>query len=275
MKKLKKLVTAFIMLTVFMSFISCAPKDTETAPLSVDERPYTDFIGKRFAVMDGTGYEGIVESVFKSSDYLLYTANEDSLPFLDSGAADAVIGDYTAAIPWIMSTGTDKYGIIRVPKELAGFEYAAMAKDNATAEDFNNFIASLKSDGTLDEMFTQWVDEYNPDEIPTIADVYTPKGGTENGKLTVGINTGCAPFVMPDKNGNPTGFEIELITRYADYVGKSVEFADMSFADLIPFYTSGQADFITAMCYDITDGDTGMIFTDPYAEALLAIIYKL
>jgi polar amino acid transport system substrate-binding protein len=257
-----------------MSFASCGESANEAAVLSVDERPYTEFIGKKFAVLDGTGYESIVKSVFQSDDYMLFTNNDESLSLLDSGAVAGVIGDYTAAVPWVMHLGTDKYGLSRIPKSLASFEYCAMAKNDETAEEFNVFIEKLKSEGTLTDMFSRWVDGFDPDDVPTVAEIFTPVGGTANGSLTVGINTECAPFVMKDDDGSPTGFEVELMTRYADYAGKSVNFVDIPFADMLPFYTSGQADFIAAMCYDITEGDTGFIFTDSYAEALIAVVYK-
>jgi polar amino acid transport system substrate-binding protein len=274
MKKLRLLMTTVGLVTVFMSFTSCAPKEAETVSITVDERPYTDFIGKKFAVMDGTGYEAIVEEVFKSENYVLYTENTESVPLMESGAVEAVIGDYTAAIPWVSEIGADTYAISRIPTDLAGYEYAAMAHTAEIAEDFNVFLATLKSDGTLAEMYTRWVDNFDSTAVPTIAEVYTPQNGTANGNMNVGTNTGCAPFVMSDKNGSPTGFEVELMTRYADYKGKSITFTEKSFNDLIPYYTSGEADFIAAMCYDITEGVTGIIFTDPYADAPLAAIYK-
>jgi polar amino acid transport system substrate-binding protein len=150
-----------------------------------------------------------------------------------------------------------------------------MAKNDETAELFNTVLAGSAADGTLSELSERWVENYDPDNIPAISDIYTPENGTFAGEYVIGTNTECAPFVMPDKDGNPTGFEIELMTRFADSQGKSVKFLDTSFADMIPLYTSGEIDFVAAMCYEIAGEDnSGILFTDPYYDALLAIVYK-
>ncbi|MDR0987055.1 MAG: transporter substrate-binding domain-containing protein [Ruminococcus sp.] len=271
---MKRLLTLALVILLVVLLPACSKKETVNLPLTIDERPHSEFIGKRFAVLDGTGYETIVDSVFKSKDYIIFESNDDGVALLKNGAVDALIGDYTAAIPWISEIGPETFGLSVVPAELASFDYAAMAKNTANAEEFNAFLAGIKADGTLDDMSKRWVDEYDKNNIPKISDVFTPKNGTANGEIIVGINYECAPFDMPDKDGNPTGFEVELMTRFADSLGKAVNFEVVSFSDMMPYYTSGQPDYITAMCYEISDSEaSGIIFTDTYYEALLAVIY--
>jgi polar amino acid transport system substrate-binding protein len=271
MKRLLPL--SLVIMVVFMLF-ACGKNDTEMVPLTIDERPHSDFYGKRFAVLDGTGYESVVDRVFESKDYIVFETNEDGIALLKNGAVDALIGDYMAAVPWISEIGPETFGISVVPAEYASFGYAAMAKNTANAEEFNAFLAGLKADGTLDEMTKRWVDEFDVNNIPKISELYTPKNGTANGEIIVGTNYECSPFDMPDSDGNPTGFEIELMTRFADSVGKSLKFEEVSFSDMMPYYTSGQPDYITAMCYEIDAAESsGIIFTDTYYDALLAVIY--
>jgi ABC-type amino acid transport substrate-binding protein len=251
-----------------------ACKKDETITLTVNERPYTEFIGKKFAVLDGTGYETMVQSIFESDDYIIFETNDDGITLLKNGAVEALMADYTAAIPWVSEIGPETFGISVVPSEYASFDYAAMAKNVENAEIFNAFLAEIKANGTLEEMSSRWVDGYDRNNIPRISDVFTPKNGTANGELIIGINLECAPFDMPDGEGNPTGFEIELMSRFADSVGKSIVFEEVSFSDMMPYYTSGRPDYITAMCYEIAASESsGIIFTDHYYEALLAVIY--
>jgi hypothetical protein len=43
---------------------------------------------------------------------------------------------------------------------------------------------------------------------------------------------------------------------------------------MMPYYTSGRPDYITAMCYEIDAAESsGIIFTDTYYDALLSVIY--
>jgi polar amino acid transport system substrate-binding protein len=272
MKRLIPLLLA-VLLAVMTS--ACKQDNRTDVPLSVDERPYTDFVGKKFGVLDGTGYQNIAEDIFNSKSVLVYGTANEGVALLESGAVDVLIGDYTASVPWVNEIGTDKYAISLIPAEYASFDYAAMARNDETAEIFNAFLSNITADGTLDDMLKRWVDEYDPENIPAITDVFKAQNDTDAGEYVIGINTECAPFVMLDKNGNPTGFEIELMSRFASSQGKSVSFLDTSFADMIPLYTSGAFDFVAAMCYDISGEDSsGILFTDSYSEALLALVYK-
>jgi ABC-type amino acid transport substrate-binding protein len=273
---MKKILTLVMSLVMIAGLVSCGRQSVSVpAKPVIDERPYSDFIEKKFGVMDGTGYEKLVESVFSGEDYIVYSNNEEARTLLENGAVDAVIGDYPAAVPWVMELGPEQFGISVVPKDMAGFGFQAMAKNTAEANDFNVFLDTLRADGTLDEMAKRWVDDYNPLAIEPVKTYFKPENDTENGTLTVGINTSCSPFVMKDKDGNPTGFEIELMDRYADYSNKSVNYHDMDFNELMPFYTSGQADYIIAMCYDIS-GESGEViyFTEPYYDVSIAVVYK-
>jgi polar amino acid transport system substrate-binding protein len=273
---MKKLIPLLLAVLIAVVTVACKQELHTNTPLSINDRPYTDFVGKKFAILDGTGYETFAESIFESKSIVIYETGNEGIKLLDSGAVDAIIGDYTACVPWVNSIGTDKYAVSVIPAEYARFDYAAMAKNDETAELFNTFLAEISADGTLADMSRRWVDNYDPDNIPAISENFKAKNGTGAGAYTIAINTECAPFIMPDKNGNPTGFEIELMTRFADSQGKSVEFSDTSFADIIPLYTSGEVDFVVAMCYDISgeDNNSGILFTDSYHDALLALVYK-
>jgi polar amino acid transport system substrate-binding protein len=272
MKRLIPLLLA-VLLAVMTS--ACKQDNRADVPLSVDERPYTDFVGKKFGVLDGTGYQNIASDIFNSKSIVVYETAAEGVTLLESGAVDALIGDYIASVPWVNEIGTDKFAISLIPAEYASFDYAAMAKNDETAELFNAYLAKITADGTLADMLKRWVDNYDPENIPAITDVFKAQNGTDNGEYAIGINTECAPFVMPDKNGNPTGFEIELMSRFADSQGKSVRFLDTTFANMIPLYTSGEFDFVAAMCYDISGEDSsGILFTDSYSDALLALVYK-
>ena len=68
----------------------------------------------------------------------------------------------------------------------------------------------------------------------------------ENKKIIVGTNAEFPPFEYLDGEGEPTGFDIELIKACADVAGFEVEFVNMEFGALIAALNSGKIDIIAS-----------------------------
>jgi polar amino acid transport system substrate-binding protein len=62
--------------------------------------------------------------------------------------------------------------------------------------------------------------------------------------IKVGINATYAPLEYLDKNNNPIGFNIELISVILNKLGYKYEFIDMDFSGLIPALEVGKVDVI-------------------------------
>ena len=103
----------------------------------------------------------------------------------------------------------------------------------------NAFIAELRADGTLDDMFRRWVAE-GEDEMPEIP---APKAPTE--KLTVGTSGTAEPFSYYGEGGL-TGFDIELALRFAAWLNAELTFRIYDYGSIVAAARSGDVDCIMA-----------------------------
>lgn len=90
--------------------------------------------------------------------------------------------------------------------------------------------------------------------------------------LTVAMELAYPPFETRDKAGEPTGVSVDLIKAFGEYAGYNIQIENMAWDGLIPSLQTGAADIVISSM-TITDERSNLVdFSDPYANALLAIL---
>ena len=103
----------------------------------------------------------------------------------------------------------------------------------------NKFIAELRKDGTLDDMFDRWVIQSDKD-MPEIAEATDP-----DLVLTVGTSGIVQPYSFYGIDGL-TGYDIEFSKRFAAWLGADLDFKVYDYDAIIPAALSGDIDLICA-----------------------------
>ena len=99
----------------------------------------------------------------------------------------------------------------------------------------NHFIAQLRADGTLDDMYTRWLLN-GEDTMPAIDKPSFPRG-----RLVVGTTGNVPPYSY--YNGTTlAGYDIELATRLAAWLGMELEFSVMDYDAVSSAIKSGKVD---------------------------------
>ena len=96
----------------------------------------------------------------------------------------------------------------------------------------------------------------------------------KRGELRVAVQTQGPPVSFVDKNGERTGFAIEVVKMMAADMGVELVLLDYDWKGLIPAVVSGKADFLAA---DMTPKATRALvlsFTDPYMYSRNVIYSK-
>ena len=84
------------------------------------------------------------------------------------------------------------------------------------------------------------------------------------GKLVVGMEVEYWPFEYAEKDGKPTGFDVDIATLAAKELGVELQIKDIEWTGLIPALTSGKVDMIiSGMTATLTRAKT-VTFTQPY-----------
>jgi len=232
---------------------------------------YSDFIGKKFAVKNGSIYDFIVTDLMKASEKLLFEDYPSVYEAVQKGKVDAAMRNYYAAHMSILDSAYADLDVITLPEHEHDLLIAAISMDQSIIDIFNKFLTVIKADGTYDAMKTRWFDTFDPSNIPSMPEIPLT---SENGRLIVAISSDYMPYSFLGDSGVHLGFDIEMAKRFAAYVKKDIEFVDMAFSGLLPYVMSGKADIAISDITITAERKKSVLFTEPYIADKSAIIFK-
>ena len=94
-------------------------------------------------------------------------------------------------------------------------------------------------------------------------------------KLIVGMELAYPPFEGKDDNGDPYGLSVDFCYALGDYLNMDVEIQNIQWDGLLPSLQTGSIDMIMSSM-TITEERAQIVdFTDPYANAYLAILANI
>ena len=254
---------ALIMALVFSGSVLAAGSaagDTGTQEVS-----WRDYNGKKIGVITGTLFENVAREYFPDSEHLYFNTNTDCNAALLTGKIDAFLGDE----PSLKMVHAEQPSIDYIREVISHQDYAFALQKNdmksaALCVEFNEFLAKLKADGTLDEMDKLWL---GADEDKKVVDMsgLTPVQGT----IRVITTSSDMPWSYI-KDGKNVGYDIDIIVRFCKERGYGLELIDMDFSARIPALQSGKYDITTGM--NVTDErKEQVIFTDPTYKGGVAL----
>lgn len=131
----------------------------------------------------------------------------------------------------------------------------------------NTFIAELKSDGTLDDMYDRWVirgDETMPD---------IPQAGNPSFTLRVGTTGTVMPYSYYIGT-ELAGYDIELAKRFAWWLGAGLEFKVFDFGGIIPAAQAGSIDCIMSNLFYTEEKEESIPFSDVLFEVEITAMVR-
>ncbi|MDR1483057.1 MAG: transporter substrate-binding domain-containing protein [Synergistaceae bacterium] len=96
----------------------------------------------------------------------------------------------------------------------------------------------------------------------------------EKDVIVVGTEGTYPPYEYYDDSNNLTGFDVELVKKVAEKIGKEVTIIDMAFDGLIPALLTGKIDAIAAALNATAERRERVDFSDVYDIADAAILTK-
>ena len=126
-------------------------------------------------------------------------------------------------------------------------------------EKINRFIADIKADGTLDDMFQRWVNDGN-DAMPDI-----PVPEAPGYRLKVGT-CGIAPPYSYYEGSKLTGYDIEMARRFAAWLNADLEFQVYDYTAIIPALKAGKVDCVMANLQYSREREENFVYSDTLYE---------
>lgn len=253
-KKMKRLL---YLLCFTLCLVSCSKKQ-ETQEKNVQEiRTEKDLEGKVVGTLTGTCFE--IDFAGRSDFRLVRQPTlSDLIASLHKGRIDAILYDEVS----LPDTLLHRNGIKMAFRTETSYPCAfACTKSNLDlVNKFNEFLAKLKSSGELKEITDKWMNatDYANVEMPDIQ-----KDSLIGEPLIVGTSYTTAPisFMIGDEWH---GFEIEILNRFGEYIGRPVQYRLFDFAAIVPALQSGKIDMAGGVLFVTEERQKVLALTDVY-----------
>jgi polar amino acid transport system substrate-binding protein len=205
--------------------------------------------------MLGSAHEAWVRKTYPEATLLLYNGTPDVLLAVQQGKVEVALFDELPLLGIMQQNPA--IGLLGDP--LFTFDVGAgFARNRAPLRaQFDAHLAELRANGTYEDMRKRWM-EMGATTIPLLADAPRP-----NGVLTVGVSDGNLPFAGT-RNGKMSGFDIELVERFAASIGKELKLSNMEFGSLVAAVASGKVDLIISSIYITPERQQRIDFSTPY-----------
>ena len=224
-----------------------------------------DIKDKRIGVLLGSVHDTYAMKTYPNATILQYKSPSDMILAVKSGKVDAAFYTYETLLEILRSDkGLGLLGerVFSVPIGM-GFN-----KDNdSLREKFNVFLQQTKENGLFDDMVNRWI-------LNGVTDMPVIENPKTNGVLTVGmVSDKGLPFTIV-KDNKMIGFDVELVERFAAYLGKDLKLVDMEFGSLIAAASTNKIDMIASTLMITEERKQKIGFSDPYYE-LNASVFAL
>ena len=264
-QRLKAAVAAGLLL--LMGLAGYHPSQESGKALANSEIPsvFKALKGRRVAVIIGSIQDIAVTDMAPDADIQRMTTTTDLLAALESGKVDAA-GSESLTLNFNREIA-DK--VDSVGAGLENIPVAAIFKQGNTTlqQDFNNFLAEIRRDGTYQKIYDRWQKSEDPSAI-TI-----PEQRGTGRTLRVATYPAMPPFNFIN-SGKMSGLEPAILTEWANRRNWKLEFLVMDFAAQIPAVQTGKADLAMGAISVTEERQKQVLFSDGYVESHIVLITR-
>ncbi|MGN1367305.1 MAG: ABC transporter permease subunit [Aristaeellaceae bacterium] len=214
------------------------------------------------AVEVSTIPEESARETYPDAKYIYVNSAADGFLAVQSGKADAfaVTKDtfYSAKAAGYTGLRIHSDGVVGTPGQIAAVVSPVTRIPNAL-DKINEFLAELDADGTLADMKRRWIVEQNlvmPDIPAAEHPEYTIRIGT----------TGLAQPYSFYQDNELTGFDVELMQRFARWCNAELEIHSYNWDGIIPACDSGKVDYIMSGFFCTPERAEAVDFSRPYLD---------
>lgn len=233
---------------------------------------YEELSGKTVGVKNGTAAQRFLESIKDKYGFTIKTFDTGDLMnnSLSTGAVNAIMDD-KPVIEYAINQGQDLS--INMDGEAVGsfaFGVKKGSKYEYLVTEFNEALAQMKKDGSLDKIINKWTSSSKTSSQVTSLTSTTSAGQKATpvkSKYVIASDSSFAPFVFQNSSNHYTGIDMDLIKAIAEDQGFEIEITNPGFDAAINAVQSGQADGMIAGM-SVTDARKETFdFSDSYYTA--------
>jgi signal transduction histidine kinase len=203
-----------------------------------DIRLPEDLNGKRVAVMKGDNAEEYLRRQDLGAEIIQRTTFERALRELNNGEHDAVVIQRLLALQLIRENGFGNLQVLGDPGDLyrQSFCFAVSQGNDQLQSLLNEGLALLNSNGTFRLLHSRWFGS-----VASMQNI--------SRRIVIGGDHKFPPYEYIDENGEPAGYNVDLIRAIADEVGLNIKIQLGPWTEVQGKVRQGQIDALQGIFY--------------------------
>ena len=264
-ERMKAAVASVLLLLMGMAGFQSAQEpvkngaDTEIHPV------FKALKGKRVGVIIGSIQDIAVTNMAPDADIMRMTSQADLLAALENGKLD-VAGSESLTLNFCREIA-DKVDSVGAGLEMIPIGAIFRQDNTALHQDFNRFLAEIRSDGSYQKIYDRWQQSEDPSAMAV------PEQRGTGRTLRVATYPAMPPFNFVN-SGKLSGLEPALLTEWANRRNYRLEFLVMDFAAQIPAVQTGKADMAMGAISITEERQKQVLFSDGYVESHILLITR-
>lgn len=239
---------------LFAEEIALLVRDEETQASD----PNKEFDGKRIGVFTGSIHAEIVKEVLPSAELFYFDNNANAVEMLLSGKIDAIVQDDSI----VREIEKNNPLLTHIEEYLKTFDnafiFAKTPESDKIRNEINEFIRSIRSDGTLDKIAEAWLG--SDKNLRTLPDYENYPD--INGVLKIALDDENAPFSYV-QDRRIVGYDVDIIARFCKAMGYRPKISAIDFSAVIPSVMSGKSDIGIGAITITPERAESVNFSDP------------
>lgn len=213
-----------------------------------------DLKTRRLGVLQGSAFDTYAQHNFPDADIRQFLGFADVLLAVETGQVDAGFTD----IDGLREAQKHRPEFAAIGEPIFHSDVAAgfRKESGELREAFNAFLEQIRADGTHADLMRRWTEDAST-AMPDI------RFTGDEPPLRIGNAILGLPQVAVQDNAL-VGLDVELATRFAQYLGRRPEFATVDWAALIPSLASGRTDVIISSMFVTPERMERIDFSEPY-----------
>jgi ABC-type amino acid transport substrate-binding protein len=229
-----------------------------------------DFKGAKIASERGTIFASFIDRAIPRAEHQFYDRHSDILAALNEGRADAACFDMPIA-RYIVAQNPE---LVMFPYPVENDRYGfAVAKGSDLGVKANEILQGAIKRGTMRRLKDAWFSEDGGKKELPVLNYRTDFDGSA-GTLRYGFAATTIPASYVGADGNPTGLELEIVSRIAYVLNMKVEFTPMLFSELLQKLSEGSVDMVGGVMSITEERLKTFDFVGPYMEGGMILVIK-
>lgn len=244
-----------LLLFIVLCFVACG-KQEEQQHSEKEITTIEDLNGKVVGTLTGSSFE-----IDMAGNSYFRIVRQPTLPdliaSLHKGRIDAILYDEVSLSDSLLRKNGIKIAFRTEKSYPCAF---ACAKSNIDlVNKFNEFLSKLKASGELLEITGKWMEAIDYAKVP----MPETSDSLPGEPIVVGTYYTTAPISYMIGH-DWYGFEIEILNRFGEYIGRPVEYRLFDFSALVPALQSGSIDIAGGMLFATQERQRLLALTDTY-----------